>query len=311
MDELLWMGLDGEFKSRWERVEQEPAHLSMPLSAWCRDRQNRIPQQIDQEATIRLRQVHKLPLEGGHSMRLLEPDTYSPMQLLQQEVQEWDSPPLIGFESEAIVDGEEIQDKWCDSLSGARQMQWVQQLSDVMSRAPAPLQSFHIETEFPGQIELNLAPEQPVRAAQALIYLRRLAPQIGGVQWTHRPGEGLNNAPLHIHLSSPDWSEGDVEKAARRLVESRDVLEAFCAPAPYSQQRLQGFKSSFSRQDREDMVRIIDSQRLEMRLADSSANPYLAAWITLRLARGEEQMPDQSDVLEALWAIYQSDRPGP
>jgi glutamine synthetase len=175
-----------------------------------------------------------------------------------------------------------------------------------LEEAGIEVEQFHPEYA-PGQFEVSIAPADPLRAADDLVFVRtqmRFAARRHGLDVSFSPvvfpGEVGNGC--HVHLSV--WRDGvnllqggdraggltpDGAAAMGGVVEALPGILAVLAPSPAAYLRLQphhwaGAYACWGVENREAAVRFIPgtitsrarSANLEVKAGDGGANPYLA-----------------------------------
>ncbi|MEP9383259.1 glutamine synthetase family protein [Nocardioides sp. KR10-350] len=178
-------------------------------------------------------------------------------------------------------------------------------LLKAAERAGLGIEQLH--TEFaPDQLEISLAPDHPVAAADAVVLARILLGRVAAkhgllVSFSPVPfaGEGGNGAHLHLSLADaegPLLSGGDGPHGLRReggaaiagILDGLPGLLGVYAGSAVSSPRLQpgnwsGATVCWGLENREAAVRLVAATpgsphgaSLELKVVDPSANPYLA-----------------------------------
>jgi glutamine synthetase len=201
---------------------------------------------------------------------------------------------------------------------------YVSDLLDALGTATAGAKAFHTEAA-PGQLEASLSPAPPLGAADDVVVARQAARTVGkahdhDVTFMPFPTDDYEGNGLHVHLSLVDGDGGnalgdpedDVGLSevgygfVAGLLEHADALAAVCAPTVNSYKRFQPgtfapVDRSYGYDNRTAMVRIppVGDYRLEVRLPDSYANPYLALAAILAAGadgvRESRRPPDPGD----------------
>jgi glutamine synthetase len=199
-----------------------------------------------------------------------------------------------------------------------------------LEEAGLEVEQFHPEYA-PGQFEISIAPADPLRAADELVFVRtqmRFAARRHGLEVSFSPvvfpGEVGNGC--HLHLSA--WRDGvnlmqggdgpggltaEGGAAVAGVVEALPGILAVLAPSPAAYLRLQphhwaGAYACWGVENREAAVRFIPgtvtsrarSANFEVKVADGGANPYLAMAVVAAAAldgieRGADPPPPVQD----------------
>jgi glutamine synthetase len=160
------------------------------------------------------------------------------------------------------------------------------------------VEGWHAEAA-PGQLEINLAPDDPLRACDTVIRVKQVMREVGidhghCVTFMAKPSEEFGNG-LHVHHSLT--RDGEPVFAARDgmsetmqhwlggLMQSAAALTAFAAPNVNSYRRLVGFAAaptvaSWGEDNKSAALRVLsqvspNAARIEYRVAGGDANPYL------------------------------------
>ncbi len=206
---------------------------------------------------------------------------------------------------ETIADAHDTQTKPCyDQLALMRQYGLIGGLLEAMEELGwGPYQADHEDAN--GQFELNWTFADALVTADRHAFFRVMAQSMAerqgwGVSFRPKPFADLTGNGAHLHHSL--WDEGGrnlfhdprgvmgLSSLAYAflggLLEHAPALCALTNPMAESYRRLGGSTTtsgstwspgwiSYGGNNRTHMVRIPDDQRLELRLADSAANPYL------------------------------------
>ncbi len=205
----------------------------------------------------------------------------------------------------AIADGHDTQSKPCyDQLALMRQFELIGGLLEAMEELGwGPYQADHEDAN--GQFEINWTFADALVTADRHAFFRVMAqamaePLGARVSFGPKPFPQLTGSGAHLHHSLWDSSGRNVFHDPRGelglsrlayhflggLLEHAPALCAITNPTAESYARLGGITTnsgatwspgwiSYGGNNRSHMVRIPDDQRLELRLADSAANPYL------------------------------------
>jgi len=212
---------------------------------------------------------------------------------------------LLDASSEAIADSADRQSKPCyDQLALMRHYPLISELVEAMEQLGwGPYQADHEDAN--GQFEVNWTFAEALvtadRHAFFRVLVRTLAERHGlSASFQPKPFRELTGNGCHLHLSlwdgsgrnlfhDPGGERGLSPLAYHFLGGLLDHAPALCAitnPTPNSYERLGGSTTSsgatwspawisYGGNNRTHLVRLPDDQRLELRLADGDANPYL------------------------------------
>ena len=271
-----------------------------------------------------------------------EPLAISPRNVLKAAIADWRAlgfEPMVGIELEAFVlepDGHGSWQEW--STPGAfvygtgRSVDPVGLIDDLMTTADAvglPIESINSEYETP-QFELTLSYTDALRSVDNAFLFKVLARELAsskGLLLTYmgKPFGDRGGSGLHVNLSlrdesgrnvMEDTSDPDGLSATARaciagLLEHHEGMAAICAPTVNAYKRLRpgqlsGYWANWGKDHRSCTVRVPSERgkatRLEHRMPDGAANPYLATAAVLQAARlGFEQglTPPPAETLDA------------
>jgi glutamine synthetase len=212
---------------------------------------------------------------------------------------------LLDASGEAIADAADRQSKPCyDQLALMRRYPLISELLEAMQQLGwGPYQADHEDAN--GQFELNWTFADALTTADRhaffRVMVRSLAERHGfSASFQPKPFRELTGNGCHLHLSlwdaaganlfhDPGGEKGLSALAYRFLAGLLEHAPALCAitnPTPNSYERLGGSSTtsgatwspawiSYGGNNRTHLVRIPDSHRLELRLADGDASPYL------------------------------------
>ncbi|MCP9850111.1 type III glutamate--ammonia ligase [Cyanobium sp. Morenito 9A2] len=218
---------------------------------------------------------------------------------------------LLDSSGEALLDAGDRQSKPCyDQLALMRQLPLVAGLVGAMeSLGWGPYQADHEDAN--GQFELNWTFDHGLvtadRHAFFKVMVKTLAERHGGrATFMPKPFGGLTGNGCHCHISLWDAQgrnlfhdpAGELGLSALAyhflagLMEHSPALSCLTNPTVNSYRRLAAPPTSsgatwspggisYSGNNRTHMVRIPDDQRLELRLPDGAANPYLLQAVIL------------------------------
>jgi glutamine synthetase len=211
---------------------------------------------------------------------------------------------LLDPHSGGVADQLDRQAKPCyDQLALMRRYPLIRELLGAMEELGwGPYQADHEDAN--GQFELNWTYADPLTTADRHAFFKvmtaTLAEQHGcAVSFDPKPIEGLTGNGAHLHVSlwqgsrnlfhDPAGEKGLSALAYQFLGGLLAHARALCAltnPVPASYRRLARAETSsgstwspawisYGGNNRTHLVRIPDGQRLELRLPDGAANPYL------------------------------------
>ena len=211
---------------------------------------------------------------------------------------------LLDPASGGVADRFDQQGKPCyDQLALMRRLPLIRELIEAMETLGwGPYQADHEDAN--GQFELNWTFAEALTTADRHAFFRVMAAALAerhgcAASFDPKPIESLTGNGAHLHLSlwrdgrnlfhDPAGEKGLSELAYRFLAGLLAHAPALCAltnPVPASYRRLAPATTasgatwspawiSYGGNNRTHMIRIPDDQRLELRLADGAANPYL------------------------------------
>jgi glutamine synthetase type III len=212
---------------------------------------------------------------------------------------------LMDRERDAIADGQDRQSKPCyDQLALMRNYPLISELLEGMETLEwGPYQADHEDAN--GQFELNWTFAEALVTADRHAFFRVMAASLAErhgvrVSFQPKPVAELTGNGAHLHASlwdeqgrnvfhDPEGEKGLSELAYQFLAGLLLHAPALCAltnPVASSYRRLARSVTSsgatwspswisYGGNNRTHMVRIPDDQRLELRLGDGAANPYL------------------------------------
>jgi len=211
---------------------------------------------------------------------------------------------LLDPEQGGVADRFDRQSKPCyDQLSLMRRYPLISELIGAMEELGwGPYQADHEDAN--GQFELNWTFADALTTADRHAFFKVMAATLAekhgcGVSFDPKPIEGLTGNGAHLHVSlwqggrnlfhEPAGEKGLSTLAYHFLGGLLAHARALCAltnPLPASYRRLARASTSsgstwspawisYGGNNRTHMVRIPDDQRLELRLPDGAANPYL------------------------------------
>ncbi|KAI0100215.1 glutamine synthetase [Nemania sp. FL0031] len=204
---------------------------------------------------------------------------------------EWGAKVTIGFEIEfMLLDELNNLVKPLDQLNGysrtaglrAETLDLVEDIVDALEKSSVNIHHFHAEALE--QLEIALAPEAALNAVDSLILAQEAIRTIcirRKLQATMAPKPTLSGPPngLHLHLSLNTLQHGSPEHFIAGILDHMGSLCAF-GMANYdsyirSASDAAGAWIGFGTDNRDLPVRKIDDWHWELRMMDTTANPYL------------------------------------
>ncbi len=249
----------------------------------------------------------------------------SPRHTLRRAVADWEAigyRPQIGIELEAYVLEQDEDGNWCPQDTPGAFVYGTGPLTDptglipdIFDRAEAagiPIESLNTEFDSP-QFELTLEYGDAVEAVDNIFLFKELARETAaerGLKMTFmgRPFADRAGSGLHVNMSllANDGTNAFYDSSAEDglsalaghciagLLAHHEGLTALCAPTVNAYRRLVagelvGQWANWGYDHRCAAVRVPpqrgDATRLEHRMADGAANPYVAAAAVLQAAR--------------------------
>jgi glutamine synthetase len=211
---------------------------------------------------------------------------------------------LLTADGKAIADSADSQTKSCyDQQALMRRYEVIAEISDAMIELGwNPYQSDHEDAN--GQFEMNWGYDEALKTADRHAFFKYMAKSIAekhGMRATFmpKPFPNLTGSGCHSHVSL--WRRGEnmfhdpkgelgVSELGYRflsgLLEHADAICALTNPVVNSYKRLSAPRTTsgatwapnsitYTGNNRTHMIRIPEGGRLEFRLADGAANPYL------------------------------------
>jgi glutamine synthetase len=273
-----------------------------------------------------------------------EPLAISPRQVLRRAVADWQAlgcTPRVGIELEAYVMQRDDRGGWTAwDTPGAfvygtgptvDPVGLFDEIMETADRCGLPIESINSEYDTP-QFELTLVCDDALDAVDDVFLFKVMAREIAakhdllltflGKPFASRSGSGLHvNFSLfddggNNRLADPDAADG-LSCTARQciggLIAHHAGMAAFCVPTVNGYKRLRpgqlaGYWANWGYDHRGATLRVPDARgeytRLEHRMSDGAANPYLATAAVLQAARlGVVQRlsppaPEEQDCLE-------------
>ena len=229
---------------------------------------------------------------------------------------------LITPDGKAVGDAADTQDKPCyDQLALMRRYDIITEICDAMlALGWEPYQNDHEDAN--GQFEMNWTYGNALLTADRHAFFKYMAKSVAekhGLRATFmpKPFAALTGNGCHAHISL--WQDGTnvfADEAGELgfsalgyqfiggLIHSAPALAALLNPTVNSYKRLNAPRTisgatwspntiSYTGNNRTHMIRIPESDRLELRLADGAVNPYLLQ--AAALAAGLDGMANQRD----------------
>jgi glutamine synthetase len=190
----------------------------------------------------------------------------------------------------------------------------IEEIMDTADRCGLPLESVNSEYDVP-QWELTLRYTDALRAADDAFLFRTMAQEVARKRGFHltfmgKPIAAKSGSGLHVNVSARTTSAGGSKNAfadpsgehgisptalhaVAGLVAYHEAMSAICAPTVNAYKRLKpgqlsGFWANWGLDHRSVTVRVPhvrgEGTRIEHRLADGAANPYLTIAATLNAA---------------------------
>jgi glutamine synthetase len=254
-----------------------------------------------------------------------EPLAISPRQVLKRAIADWRAlgyEPMVGIELEAFVmepDGKGGWKEW--DTPGAfvygtgPAVDPAGLLDDLMRIAESiglPIESINSEYDTP-QFELTLAYTSALRSVDNTFLFKVLARELAmqkGLLLTYmgKPFGDRGGSGLHVNFSlrdeaghnvmedtgDPDGLSALARSCIAGLLEHHEAMSAICAPTVNAYKRLRpgqlsGYWANWGKDHRSCTVRVPSERgkatRLEHRMPDGAANPYLTTAAVLQAAR--------------------------
>ncbi len=241
---------------------------------------------------------------------------------LMQAVEDWQAKgltPKVGLEMEAYVFQQDAEGVWTpydtpgafvygtgpqNDPAGVMDEIW-----ETAHRAGLPVESMNGEYDS-GQFELTMCFDEAVRACDDAFLFRTMAREVAfdrGLLLTFlpKPIPDRGGSGLHVNFSFEDAEGGNViapdgllsdvaQKCMAGLIQHHEGLAGLLAPTVNSYDRLgpasmAGYWANWANDHRLVTTRCATTSpktaRLEHRMADNAANPYLAVTAVLQAAR--------------------------
>lgn len=271
-----------------------------------------------------------------------DPLPISPRTVLRHAIDGWTHlgyRPMIGIELEAFVmepDGAGGWREW--TTPGAyvygtgRAVDPIGLLDDIMRAAEVaelPVESINSEYDTP-QFELTLEYRDALQGIDDAFLFKLLAREVAShhgllLTFMGKPFGDRGGSGLHVNLSvqdkrgrnafaaakDPDGLSAIARQAIAGMLAHHEAMSAICAPTVNAYKRLRpgqlsGYWANWGRDHRSCTVRVPyeggAATRLEHRMSDGAANPYLAAAAVLqagRLGVLGEMVPPAPETLDA------------
>jgi glutamine synthetase len=273
-----------------------------------------------------------------------EPLPFAPRHVLRRAVADWEvhgCRPRVGIELEAYVmqrDGHGGWQPW--DTPGAfvygtgpsvDPIGLFDEIMETADRCGLPIESINSEYDAP-QFEMTLVCDDAVSSVDNIFLFKAMAREVAArhdllLTFIGKPVAGRSGSGLHVNFSLVDPSgrnrladaaAGDglsclAKQCIAGLIAHHAGLSALCVPTVNGYKRLRpgqlaGYWANWGYDHRGATVRVPEGRgectRLEHRMSDGAANPYLATAAVLQAARlGVEQTlspppPEQQDCLE-------------
>jgi glutamine synthetase len=273
-----------------------------------------------------------------------EPLAIAPRHVLRRAVADWESlgyRPKIGIELEAYVMQQDGRGGWkpwdtpgafvygtgpCVDPIGL-----FDEIMDTAARCGLPVESFNSEFDAP-QFELTLACDSALQSVDNIFLFKVMAREIAArhdllLTFIGKPIADRSGSGLHVNFSLLDDDGGNrisdpqatdglsclAKQCIAGLIAHHAGMAALCVPTVNGYKRLRpgqlaGYWANWGYDHRGATVRVPaargDCARLEHRMSDGAANPYLATAAVLQAARLgvvhqlSAPAPEQQDCLE-------------
>jgi len=211
---------------------------------------------------------------------------------------------LISPDGSAVADGADTQIKPCyDQQALMRRYDLITEICDAMQTLGwRPYQNDHEDAN--GQFEMNWEYDDALVTADRHAFFKYMVKALAekhGLRATFmpKPFANLTGNGCHMHVSMWDGARNVFETEAPPpslspialnviggVIHSADALAAFLNPTVNSYKRINAPRTTsgatwapntvtWTGNNRTHMIRVPDSDRFELRLADGAANPYL------------------------------------
>lgn len=273
-----------------------------------------------------------------------EPLAIAPRNVLKKAIADWQAlgyNPKVGIELEAMVlepDGNGGWREWSTPTAyvygTGLAVDPVGLLDDIMATAlecGLPIESINSEYDTPA-FELTLEYNNALKAVDDIFLFKLMARELAarkgllltfiGKPFADRGGNGFhvnvsledkNGKNAFADASAADGLSSLAKHCIAGLIEHHEGMAAICAPTVNAYKRLRpaqlaGYWANWGYDHRGATVRIPNDRgggtRIEHRMSDGAANPYLATAAVLQAARLgltqklEPQSPEEQDCLE-------------
>ena len=273
-----------------------------------------------------------------------EPLAIAPRHVLRRAVSDWEARgcrPRVGIELEAYVmqpDGRGGWQPW--NTPGAfvygtgptvDPVGLFDEIMETAERCGLPIESINSEYDAP-QFELTLVCDDALRSVDNIFLFKVMAREVAAkhdllLTFMGKPIAGRSGSGLHVNFSFLDADGGNriadpqatdglsclARQCIAGLIAHHAAMAALCVPTVNGYKRLRpgqlaGYWANWGYDHRGATVRVPegrgDGARLEHRMSDGAANPYLATAAVLQAARlGVEHglpapAPEEQDCLE-------------
>lgn len=273
-----------------------------------------------------------------------QPLAISPRHALRRAVADWEAlgyKPKVGIELEAYVMQPDGRGGWTPwdtpgafvygTGSSADPVGLFDQIMEIADRCRLPIESVNSEYDAP-QFELTLAFDDVLKAVDNIFLFKVMAREVAArhkllLTFIGKPIAGRSGSGLHVNFSlvdgrghnslSDEQTADGLSAVARQciagLIAHHAGMAAFCVPTVNGYKRLRpgqlaGYWANWGYDHRGATIRVPDARgnctRLEHRMSDGAASPYLATAAVLQAARlgvtGQlsAPAPEEQDCLE-------------
>jgi glutamine synthetase len=249
---------------------------------------------------------------------------WAPRSVLRRAIEAWEAKgltPMIGIELEAYIMEPDGSGGWkaIDTPGGFTYgvgpfVDPHGLLDDIMAMAATcgfPLESVNSEYDVP-QFELTLHYEEAMVAVDNVFLFKQMAQEVARKRGLHltfmgKPFADLSGSGLHVNVSANDKKNKNAFNEMKKrhglsdiarfsiggILEHHEAMTAICAPTVNAYKRLRpatlaGIWANWGLDHRNATVRVPKERdaatRLEYRLPDGAANPYLTVAAVLQAA---------------------------
>jgi glutamine synthetase len=279
---------------------------------------------------------------------------HAPRTVLRRAIERWQAlglEPYVGLELEAYMMEPDGRGGW-KALDTPGTMVYqtgpmadphglLDDILDAAAAAGLPVESVNTEYDAP-QLELTLHYDSALKAVDDIVVFKLMAQEVARRKGLHltflgKPFANLTGSGMHVNVSLRDASGRNVmvdadgthgmSTTARHMVggmlQHHEALSAICAPTVNAYKRLRagqlaGYWANWGLDHRSATVRVSpergEGARLEHRLSDGAANPYLAVAAVLTagwLGVQHQVEPPEIETGDGLEAAASTDRATP